>query len=116
LIPEFGLVGAALATTVAILLRNVLRLGLLYRIGRIHALRRSIYGPLALTTAVTGGLSLVAGQASWWMLVGLLAVIGAVFLGSFPLTDSLSREDDVLVSRAGAAIQRMTPGTGAHRD
>lgn len=109
LIPDFGLIGAAAATTVAIVLRNLLRLALLYREGRIHALHGSIYRPLLVTTLATGTLSAILDPVSWPMLVGLFALVTAVFLTSFPLTNSRSSEDDILRSYATATIRRLVP-------
>lgn len=107
LIPEIGLLGAAIATTVAIVLRNVLRLVQLYRVGRIHALRWAIYRPLLPTVGVAAALSIALDTASWPMLVAMFAVLFVVFVASFPLTRSISREDDVLVSYAVSNVRRL---------
>jgi O-antigen/teichoic acid export membrane protein len=108
LIPEYDLIGAAIATAIAVVLRNLLRLAMLYRRGRIHALRSAIYWPLFLTTAAAGCLSLALGTVSWAMLLCVFTATAVILLASFPLTSSISPEDDILLSRTLTMIRRVT--------
>ncbi|MFC7157530.1 flippase [Halomarina halobia] len=108
LIPEIGLLGAAMGTTVAMVLRNLLRLALLYRVGRIHAVRRSLLAPLGLTIGVAAALSTaVQGSVSPLGLVVLSLGLTAFFVASFFLTGSVTEEDNVLVSYVTAQARRV---------
>lgn len=107
LIPEIGLLGAAIATTVAVVLRNVLRLVQLYRVGRIHALRWAIYKPLLPTAGVAAALSLAFDTATWSTLLAVFVALFAVFVACFPLTHSVSREDDIVVSYVVSQARRF---------
>ncbi|WP_299267340.1 polysaccharide biosynthesis C-terminal domain-containing protein, partial [Halorientalis sp.] len=109
LIPELGLLGAALATTVAIVLRNVLRLAQLYRVGRIHALSGIIYKPLGMTTGLAALMSVAVGPVGWLGLVALFAALSAAFVTSFRLTGSVSSEDSVLVAYAASVVRSVVP-------
>ncbi|PHQ41598.1 hypothetical protein Z052_13925 [Halorubrum sp. C191] len=109
LIPELGLLGAALATMAAIVLRNLLRLIQLYRVGRIHALRGVIYRPLGVTTGLAVVLSVLIGPVGWPKLVALFAALSVAFVASFRLTGSVSMEDGVLVSYVVSAVGSVTP-------
>lgn len=109
LIPEIGLLGAAIGTTVAMVLRNLLRLALLYRVGRIHAVRPSLLAPLGVTTGVAAGLSTAVGSVSPLGLVLFAAGLTAFFVASFALTGSVAEEDDVLVAYVTSQVRRVTP-------
>jgi O-antigen/teichoic acid export membrane protein len=109
LIPEIGLLGAAVGTAVALVLRNLLRLALLYRGGQIHAVRGPLLKPIALTTAVVAVLGNVLGPLSLPGLVLLAVGISALFLASFPATGSVSGEDGVLVDFVATQARRVTP-------
>jgi len=106
LIPQIGLLGAALATTVALVLRNVIRLGVLYRYGRIHALDTSLFTPIVLTGVIAAGFSLIIDAPSWYMVAGLSITIAGIFLASFQITDNISEEDGLLVSFVTRHINR----------
>lgn len=96
LIPRIGLLGAAVGTTAALVVRNVLRLALLYHYGRIHALRAALFKPVAFTGGVAAGLAALLGPVSAVTLGALTVGLVVLFVGSVRLTDSVSPEDEVL--------------------
>jgi O-antigen/teichoic acid export membrane protein len=106
-IPRIGLMGAAVGTAVALVFRNLLRLGLLYRYGRIHALKGALFKPLVPTSGVAAIVSVVFSPVSLLGVVVVFVGLSIFFVGSFRLTRSVSDEDSVLVSFATAQVSRV---------
>jgi O-antigen/teichoic acid export membrane protein len=106
LIPDIGLFGAAIGTSVALLLRNFLRLTLLYRKGSIHAVKRSLFEPIALTASFTVAISSVLGPLTRITLVGILVALYSFFIISFVLTGNVSKEDSVLITYVATQAKR----------
>lgn len=101
LIPEFGIVGAALATGVGFLVYNLTEVGVVYREIGVHPFSLNTVKPLLVTAAV----ALVVRQGLQSDAVGIVGLavfgagIGALELFALVGTRSIDRQDDILLLR-----------------
>lgn len=105
LVPRFGLVGAAVATGVALGARNTLRAGWLYRATGAHSFHRPMLLPMALTAAIAGvgaaavhGLGLLKSVPAGLCLVGAFGAVAALYVGLVRATDNVAVEDRALLA------------------
>jgi O-antigen/teichoic acid export membrane protein len=103
LIPRLGLTGAALATATAFVLRNLARVGLLYRIDRVHSFTRAVLAPFALAGAAAAAGAGLLGSVDAALLPAVAVGVAAAYLLAF-LAAGVEREDREL---AAAARERV---------
>ncbi len=114
LIPPLGVVGAALAATLAAVCVTLLRLGAVYRTHHIHPFRWSQIKPVS-AAAVAGGVTWLMLQlvervlpgVAWMELAGLVAFVPLYVGGLYVL--GLEPEDRALARRLLARRQRAAP-------
>ena len=96
LIPQFGMVGAAVASTVTLTAANVLTSLKIYQYSGIHAFTWNYIKPVAVAVVLCGGFYYATGGvvvASVFRLLALLVLFVVVYLVSLVVTGSIDKED-----------------------
>ncbi|WP_058365147.1 flippase [Haloparvum sedimenti] len=108
LIPPYCIVGAAVATAVALVVRNAIRVVLVYRFSGAHSLRAPMLVPMGITVAAAVLAALAAGDAvaSPLGLVPFLAGLFAVYYGAMVGLGYTEPADRELLARVHGRLTR----------
>lgn len=96
LIPRYGIVGAAIATIVALVSINIIRTAKLYSISRIHSFEKNILKPIILSVIIVFVLYFITKNfivVTFWMLPILFLIFIILYGFSLLVTKSFDRED-----------------------
>lgn len=107
LIPRYGFTGAAIGTGSALLITNIFRAFILYKISGIHSFSGEIIKPVSLTCLVGGGASIIGQKYlvhSIYEIALLFCIVLLIFVASIFLTDSFSKEDKHLILLAAKKL------------
>ena len=121
LIPNLGILGAALGTLGSFMLLTLIRLAEVYHLFRIHPLTWRILKPCAAAVLAFGGAFLAGGygpDAPWLRLALLPSIFLAAYLGVLSLL-GLEEEDRVLLRRLrgqGGPLSFIGKRSGAGRE
>lgn len=101
LIPRLGLNGAAIATATALVVRNAIRVWLLYDITTAHSFRRPLLEPIALCSASLLAVDVALDgvfAVTAWMLPFVFALVVGWYVAAVRLTDNVGEADWAFVS------------------
>ena len=103
-IPRYGLIGAGIATFAATTGINIMRVGLVYAIHRIHPYSIAFYKPLA-AVVVAAGAAMIArslwGGGGLIRFASLVMVLAAVYAGTMAALGFSREEKDIAVWLGG---------------
>ena len=110
LIPEYGIIGAAVATGIALVVRNSLRVVILYRISRTHSFKRPMLVPMITATIVgVGAYPLVTELVTRiWHLVPVFFGVLVVYLGTMFAAGYVSDADRELLASIAQNVRRSS--------
>ena len=108
LIPPYGILGAAVATAVALVVRNAIRVVLVYRFSGAHSLRAPMLVPMAITVAAAVLVARAVGDAvaSPLGLVPFLAGLFVVYYGAMVGLGYAEPADRELLARVRGRLTR----------
>lgn len=101
LIPPYGIVGAAFATAAALVVRNAIRVAIVYRVSGAHSLEAPMLVPMGITLGAALSAFVVAGDwiGSGFRLLPFLAALFGVYFGSMIGLGYVEPTDRELVAR-----------------
>jgi len=96
LIPPYGLIGAAVATGLAVISINFLRTWKIYSLGKIQPLSKNLIKPSLLSIIIMIAFYFATKPFlffTWWILILLIILFYIIFIVSILITKSLDEED-----------------------
>jgi O-antigen/teichoic acid export membrane protein len=106
-IPEWGIEGAAIATTVAVIMHCVIRHIKLHRIIHISPLKWNLFAPAAVTLVLIAGISLPVlhfFEISLWMIVVLFFIFYGIYFLVLKLSKNIDHDDIMMLNEIGSKI------------
>jgi len=100
LIPPLGIVGAAIASAVAIILGNIIRTAKVYSLCRAQPLSKNLLKPAIICVVLAFLIQAIAQHVltiTWWMLIVLFVVYLGIYGLATLLTRSFDKEDIALL-------------------
>lgn len=96
LIPHYGLIGAAIATGISIVIINLLRVWKIYSMSKIHPLSKNLIKPTLLSIIIIITFYFISKSSlilTWWSLLLVLIFFYIIYIISTLITKSLDEED-----------------------
>jgi O-antigen/teichoic acid export membrane protein len=107
LIPSMGMVGAAIASLVALAAANLLRLPIIYSLVKAQPFSKNLFKPMVISIALAALVQIIASHffaVTFWMVPVIVLLFYGIYMLAMIFTRSLDKEDIALL----LAIERRS--------